>query len=166
MMDGESYLYAIVEAGVALAGFSAIAIAFSSNGPNQDGAYSKVVIARLVERSLMASLFALLPILLFELGLSGRVVWLVSSGTLAIYGASALVRTLRRRDVMFQLGLRWPMTVLLFLVAIAVIVVQVLNAIGAILAQSLRWHMLGVTWLLATAAYTFVIYLRAWLRST
>ncbi len=34
-MDGESYLYALVEAGVALAGFSAIALALESRGAHQ-----------------------------------------------------------------------------------------------------------------------------------
>lgn len=163
-MDGESYLFVLVEAGVALAGFSAIAATLGSKEPHESGTMQRLIVARLVERSLMASLFALLPILLFGLGLSARIVWLVSSGTLAIYGAFTLTKTLQRRTTVLQLGVRRPLVVLLFLIAIAVIMVQVLNAVGAVIAQGLWWYTLGVTWLMVTAGYTFVIYLRAWVR--
>lgn len=47
-MDGDSYLYALVEAGVALAGFSAIALALESRGAQQGEARQKALIARLV----------------------------------------------------------------------------------------------------------------------
>jgi hypothetical protein len=65
---------------------------------------------------------------------------------------------------MLQLGIRWPVVIFLLLAALAVIAVQVLNAIGAILAQGLWWYTFGVTWLLVTAGHTFVFYLRAWVR--
>jgi hypothetical protein len=165
-MDGESYLYALVEAGVALAGFSAIAAILGVKDPHESGTTQRLVVARLVERSLMASLFALLPILLFGLGLSGRIVWLISSGTLAIYGAITLTRTLQRRAIAHQLGLSRSLFILLVLIALAIIIVQVLNAIGVVLAQGLWWYTLGVTWLMVSAGYTFVIYLRAWVRAT
>ena len=52
------------------------------------------------------------------------------------------------------------------LTAVAVIIVQVLNAIGLVLSQGLWWYALGVAWLMVTAGYTFVIYLRAWIRAS
>ena len=166
-MDGESYLYALVEAGVALAGFSAIALALESRRTQQSEILHKTVIARLVERSLMASLFALLPTLLFGLGITERVVWLIASGALATYGALWLFHTIyRRRDTVVQMGVGRANLVLLGLIAVAVIIVQVLNAIGLALSQGVWWYALGVAWLLATAGYTFVIYLRAWVRAS
>lgn len=166
-MNGESYLYTLVEAGVALAGFSAIALALESRGAPQSESRSKAVIARLVERSLMASLFALLPTLLAGLDLPARIVWLIASGSLAGYGAFRLVQTLRHHgETMAQMGVGRASRFALALIAVAVIAVQVLNAIGFIPSQGLWWHALGVTWLMVTAGYTFVIYLRAWMRAS
>ena len=157
-MEGESYLYALVEAGVALAGFSAIALALESRGAQQ---------SRLVERSLMASLFALLPTLLSGLGLSERIVWLIASGSLAGYGTFRLVHTFRtHRETMVQMRVGRASSFALGLTAVAVIIVQVLNAIGLVLSQGLWWYALGVAWLMVTAGYTFVIYLRAWIRAS
>jgi hypothetical protein len=65
-----------------------------------------------------------------------------------------------------ELGLSRPLTVVLSLIAVAMIIAQVLNAIGVGLSQGVWWYTLGVTWLMVTAGYTFVIYLRAWLRAT
>ncbi|HXW09672.1 MAG TPA: hypothetical protein VD737_03600 [Steroidobacteraceae bacterium] len=166
-MDGDNYLYALVEAGVALAGFSAIAIALESRGVQQSETRQKAVIARLVERSLMASLFALLPTLLFGLDISERIVWLIASGSLAGYGAFRLVQTLRtHKETMVQMRVGGATRFVLGLVAVAVIIIQVLNAIGFVLSQGQWWYALGVTWLMVTAGYTFVIYLRAWMRGS
>lgn len=166
-MDGESYLYSLVEAGVALAGFSAIALALESRRAQQSEAHQKVIVARLVERSLMSSLFALLPTLLSGLDLPERIIWLVASGSLAVYGTSRLVQTLRKRkDAVAQLGIERASIFFLGLIAVAVIIVQILNAIGLVLHQGVWWYALGVTWLLVTAGYTFVIYLRAWIRAS
>lgn len=166
MLEGESYLFAIAEAGTALAGFSAIALALTVNNPNWDDVKARLLVSRLVERSLMAALLALLPVLLVGLRVPGRVTWLAASGTLAIYGAVAVARTLHRRDVALALGVSRGVQGLLFALALAMIVIQVLNALGAVPGPGLGWYMLGVTWLLATAGYTFVIHIRSWLRST
>lgn len=166
-MDGGSYLYALVEAGVALAGFSAIALALESRGAQQGEARQKAVVARLVERSLMASLFALLPTLMSGLGLSERILWLIASGSLAGYGAFRLVHTMRNhKETMMQMEVRPATRLVLALIAVAVIIIQVLNAIGFVLSQGQWWYALGVTWLMVTAGYTFVIYLRAWIRAS
>ena len=166
-MDGESYLYSLVEAGVALAGFSAIALALGSRRTHQGEVHQKVIVARLVERSLMSSLFALLPTLLSGLDLSERIVWLIASGSLAAYGALRLIQTLRtRRDTIAHLGIRQTSIFFLGLIAVAVIIVQILNAFGVVLSQGLWWYAFGVTWLLVSAGYTFVVYLRAWIRAS
>jgi hypothetical protein len=166
-MDGESFLYTLVEAGVALAGFSAIALALETRGTQQVETRQRAVIARLVERSLMASLFALLPTLLSGLGLSERIVWLIASGSLAGYGAFRLVHTVRtHRETAVQMGVGRASFFALGLTAVAVIIVQVLNAIGLVLSQGLWWYALGVAWLMVTAGYTFVIYIRAWIRAS
>lgn len=165
-MNDEGYLHALVEAGVALAGFSAIALALESRSAQQGEARQKAVVARLVERSLMASLFALLPTLLSGLGLAERILWLIASGSLAGYGAFRLVHTLRHhKETMAQMGVGRATRFVLFVVAIAVIIIQVLNATGFVLSQGQWWYALGVTWLMVTAGYTFVIYLRAWMRA-
>lgn len=115
----------------------------------------------------MASLFALLPTLLSGLGLPERIVWLIASGSLAGYGAFRLVHTFKaHRETMLQMGVGRVTSFALGLIAVAVIIVQVLNAIGLVLSQGLWWCALGVSWLMASAGYTFVIYLRAWIRAS
>lgn len=162
-MDGETYLDTVMLAGVTLAGFSAIAVALEIRTTELSETRRKAVISRLVERSLAASLFALLPTLLSGLGLSERPMWLIASGALAAYGASRLVNTLRNhRETVAQLGVARAGLFIHVSIAVAVIIVQVFNAIGLVLSQGLWWYALGVTWLLWTAGYTFVFYMRTW----
>lgn len=166
-MVGETYLYTLVEAGVVLAGFSAIAVALEIRSTRLSETRRKAVIARLVERSLMASLFALLPALLSGLGLSERIVWLIASGSLAAYSAFRLVNTVRNhRGTAAQMGVGRASFFVFALIAVAVIILQVLNAIGLVLSQGLWWYALGVTWLLLTAGHTLVVYMRAWVRAS
>jgi hypothetical protein len=162
-MDGESYLYVCAQIGVALSGFSAIATVLRAR--EQIGAIDKLIVARLVERGLVAAFLALLPILLSGLGLPDRLVWFCASGLLVVYGVVALRMTLRNRSPLRQLVPSWLYYVILVIGA-AVIAVQALNALGlGIIAQGAWWHLLGVTWLLVTAGYTFMIFVRAWVRA-
>jgi len=121
-MEGENCLYACVEAGVALAGFSALMIAFRQREPSQLSAYDRALIATLVERGLMVVCFALLPILLLGLGLDRPAVWAVSSAALALYFLSLAIRTSRlrqqnREETRIVTGIMfWPLLVLGMLV--------------------------------------------------
>jgi hypothetical protein len=166
-VEGSDYLYACVEAGVALSGFSALIIALRRREPLQFSAYDRQLVANLVERGLMAAFFSLLPILLFGLGFSERLVWLFSSGAFVAYGISIAIRSWRSRlpdqaDSQLVSGaLFYP----LMAVGLALIAVQALHAVGLGLQQSVWWHLLAVTWLLTSAGYLFVFVLRAWVRA-
>jgi hypothetical protein len=166
-VEGSDYLYACVEAGVAVSGFSALIIAFRRREPAQFSAFDRQLVASLVERGLMAAFFSLLPILLFGLGLSERFVWLLSSGSFVVYGVSIVMRTWRplRLDRAGSQFLSGPLCYLLMTVALTLISVQALHAIGLGLKQSVWWHLLAVTWFLASAGYLFVFVLRAWVRA-
>jgi hypothetical protein len=115
----------------------------------------------------MAALFSLLPIPLFGLGLSERLVWLFSSGSFVAYAISIAMRSwhsLRLDQAGSQLlsgVLFYPLMAL----ALVIIAVQALHAVGLGLQQSVWWHLLAVTWLLASAGYLFVFVLRAWVRA-
>jgi len=166
-MEGADYLYACVEAGVALSGFSALIIALRRREPTQFSAYDRQLVASLVERGLMAAFFSLLPILLFGLGLSEQLVWLFTGGTFVAYGISIAIRSWhsRRLDQAGSQFLSGALFYPLMALGVVLIGVQALHAIGLGLQQSVWWHLLAVTWLLTSAGYLFVFVLRAWVRA-
>ncbi len=162
-MDGADYLYACVEAGVAISGFSALVIALRGREPVALAEYERRTVVRLVERGLMAAFLSLLPILLSGLGLPNHLVWFTSSGMLALYGLYSAIKTWRARRLADQI-VPAPLFYLLTVVGLVVIGIQVLNAFDLGLAQSVWWYLVGVTWLLASAGYAFMFVLRAWAR--
>jgi hypothetical protein len=167
-MDGEEYLYACVEAGVALAGFSALVVVLRQRGARELPAFDRTLIANLIERGLMAALFSLLPRLLIGLGLASASVWSASSAALAVYVASLAVRGFRNsRRFPEEATQVFPRRVvpILYLVGVAVIVIQVLNVLGLGIHRDLWWYLLGVSWVLVSAGYSFLIILRSWVRA-
>jgi hypothetical protein len=163
-MDSQSYLLTCVEAGVAMSGFAAIAMALRGRSPDEIAVRDRLIVALLVERGLVGAFLALLPILLAGLVLPDRLVWLVSSGLLVAYGVFTQLKTVRNRDIAVQLGSSWLFYFLL-LVATTALGIQVLNALGIGLTQGIWWYLLGITWLLVSVGYTFILFVRSWVRA-
>ena len=67
-MPGSEYLLTCAEVAVALAGFSALVVAIMDRGSRENAAFSRGLVASLVERSLFALFFSLVPVLLGGLG--------------------------------------------------------------------------------------------------
>ena len=163
-MEGAEYMYTTSEIGVALAGFAALVIAFRQR---QDSALSdsdRRVVASLVERGLMAAFFSFLPILLFGLGLSERLIWFFSSGTFVAYGVSIIIRSMRSRKISRGLASN-PVFYILFAIGVLMVALQVCHALGLGLNQSAWWYLVAVTWLLVSAGYRFFFVLHGWVRS-
>jgi len=165
-MEGSEYMYAAVEAGVALAGFSALVVALRHRDDKSLSASDRLVVASLVERGLMAAFFALLPILLFGLKISAELVWLVCSGLFFLYGISLVIRAIRSRKIVAVASdiLPSPLYYALMLIGILVVILQLVHALGIGVTQSAWWYLVAVTWLLTTAGYRFFFVLRRWIR--
>ncbi len=156
-------MYTAVEAGVALAGFSALIIALRQRDDRSLSTSDRMVVASLVERGLMAALFAFLPILLFGFDLSAAVVWLICSGAFFVYGTSIFVRAMRSRRQSARLVPAvqfYPLVV----IGILIIILQLLHALGVGITQSVWWYLTAVTWLLVSAGYRFFYVLLGWIR--
>jgi hypothetical protein len=158
-------MYTTAEVGVALAGFAALVISFRQREGSPLTDLDRLVTANLVERGLMAALFSFLPILLFGLELSPRIVWFVSSGAFAVYGVSAVTRSLRSRRL--SGGLVAPIGFYTLIgVALLIVALQVCHALELGLRQSAWWYLVALTWLLVSAGYRFFFILRQWVRTT
>ena len=165
-MDGSDYLYACVEAGVALSGFAALALAIRSRTTVEYTAFERLSVATLVERGLAVAFLALLPLLLHSFSLNDGTLWAASSGTFFAYGVSTLVRGFRAR----RSGVNRDLASLKVLNALlaagcVVLLLQVANALNVGVDQGVSWYLLAVTWLLFSAAYRFWFFLASWVRA-
>ncbi len=167
-MEGSEYMYAAVEAGVALAGFSALVVALRHRDDKSLSASDRLVVASLVERGLMAAFLALLPNLLFGLNFSTELVWLVSSGLFFLYGVSLVIRAIRARMNVAEASdiVPSPLYYALMLIGILIVILQLAHALGIGVTQSVWWYLVAVTWLLTSAGYRFFFVLRGWIRES
>ena len=165
-MDGANYLYTCAQISIAIVGFSSIAVALrqkqGSNFDEQDGHRIRIII----ERGLMAALLAILPLLLNHFGISGILLWRISSGVLAAYTISLLVRRYMARNKGFRIVLNPISFWALFVTGVAIAIIQLLNTAGVFSIFHLGWYLLGLTWLIVTAGYVFGFSVYAWTRAT
>lgn len=163
-MEGSDYLQTCAEVAVALAGFAALVVAIRQRGADGIPPLVRRLVLSLIERSLVATLLALLPELLWGLGLPPRAVWAIASGALSAYVATLAWRVVTpdvRREVVGSF-LSLPLFGLTYSVGIVVILLQLAHALGIGLQQSVWWYLVGVAWLLASVGYLFYFVIRGW----
>jgi hypothetical protein len=165
-MDGSEYLQTCAEIGVALAGFAALAMILEQRPGAPDTSIVRVYVATLIERGLAATFLALLPSLLEGIGIPIRIVWLLSSGSFAVYGISLARRAIVNRKIHPEQGdvVSGTMVRVLFATGFAVIALQAAHAFGIGIEQNVWWYAVGIVWLLASAGYLFFFVVRAWVR--
>lgn len=163
-MDGSDYLLTTAEVAVALAGFSALIIVLRQSDSREIPAG---LIANLIERSLVAAVLSLLPVLLAGLELSEARLWFTSSGLLGIYIVSLAWRgvTIRRREPGASELISGPGFAFFFVLGLFVMVLQFANALGVGVQQSVWWYLVGLTWLIASAGIMFFLSVRFWARA-
>jgi hypothetical protein len=164
-MEGSEYMYTAAEIGVALAGFAALVISFRQRQDLSLSESDRLVVASLVERGLMAAFFSFLPILLFGLGLSERLIWFFSSGIFVAYGVSIMIRSARSHKISRARASN-PAFYFLYAVGVLMVALQICHASALGLRQSVWWYLVAVTWLLVSAGYRFFFVLRGWVRAT
>ena len=154
-MEGSEYLYTVAEVSVAFVGFAAIVIAVRLRSKELDE-FEHILVAWLVERSLAALGFALLPNLLHFFGVPLDRSLPFGSGLLAMYFLAVFVRMLRHyRDrnipvIVSRRGL------LIRLVIVGVFLSsQMLAALELLPFGPLGWYLLGVSGLLVIAGGIF-----------
>jgi hypothetical protein len=164
-MNRSEYMYTIAELGVGLSGFAALIIAIRRRSESSLSDSDRDTVTALIERGLMAAFLSLLPVLLFGLGLSEPLLWTVSSGVFVIYGITIPYRALRLRKELIKNGaLPKAMFYGLTGLATAVVILQLLHAVGVGMQQSAWWYGVGITWLLAAAGHRFLYLVQRWFR--
>jgi len=165
-VTAQDYLYACVEAGVALSGFAALAIALRSRGEREYTAYERKLVASLIERGLLAALFALAPMLVGSFTSTERAAWSVCSAALFIYAVSVVVRSaLIQKETEAQRMVGRRTFLALFVLGTPATFAPILNVLPLGTSQGPHWYLLAVTWLLASAGYIFWFLVRAWVRA-
>ena len=162
-MNGSEYMYTVAEVSVGLSGFAATVMVMRHREGSSLSSLDRLMVATLIERGLMAAFLSLLPVLLFGLGLSEPLLWAVSSGTFVIYGIWIAYRGIRNRRYIIDTMMSMSLYFGLIGIGVAVIIVQLMHALGVGMQQSAWWYMIGVTWLLVTAGYRFFFILREWI---
>lgn len=165
-MEGSDFLLTCAEVAVALAGFSALVVALGRRGADDLAVQYRGLVGSLIERSLVAVFLSFLPILLFGLGVSPRLLWFASSGALAAYIVSLAWRSarLRKRDPTLEALVAGPAWGVLFGLGVLVLLLQLVHAVGLGIHQSVWWYLVGLTWLLVSVAYVFYFAVRRWAR--
>jgi len=165
-MDAADYLQTCAELAVAIAGFSAVALALRQQPGKQfednDGYRIRVII----ERGLTAALFAMLPLLLGHFEIPENIIWRTGSALLGTYGLSVMARRYIGRSRENRILASRIMAKILVTVGIAMILVQVANAAGLFSSYYVGVFLLGVTWHIVSAGYVFGFTLYEWTRST
>jgi len=155
-MNGAEILTTIAQLGLAITGFSGIAIAFNRQ-PGRLSSVEKFRVSILFANSLAATFLALLPFAFFYMEWSDARIWRTASALLALFSggfltvqAAQVPRFFREHRQLFHLGQ------LAFVVGGHVInaIVQLLNALGLVRAR-LSIFILGLLWLLFHSAFQF-----------
>ncbi len=162
-MEAAEFLYTSAEVGVAISGIAALMVAIGQGRKGAIDAQTMLYVGAIVERGLASAFFALLPILLSGFDLSPGVLWLSSSGLLAMYITSLGYRSYRTRmkERFLATSLHGVTFSLLLIIGFMVAGLQMVHASGLLLEQSIWWYALGVAWLLVTMGYVFMIFLRS-----
>ncbi|MFK7899041.1 MAG: hypothetical protein AB8G23_24640 [Myxococcota bacterium] len=165
-MTEQEYLYACVEAGVAISGFSALAIALRSRDDREHTAYERTLVASLIERGLLAALFALLPMLVGSFTSTEQAAWSVCSAAIFVYAVSVVVRSvIARREPEARRMVGRRTSLVLFALGTPATFAPILNVLPLGVSQGPHWYLLAVTWVLASSGYIFWFLLRAWVRA-
>ncbi|MEP1471760.1 MAG: hypothetical protein ABJK25_12365 [Halieaceae bacterium] len=162
-MEAVDYLYTCAEIGVALSGFAALVVAIGQKSRGDSNATDIWYVNVIIERGLVAALLAMLPILLDGLGVPQNFLWSICSGLFAIYIFTLAWRSYRTRVAWKD---DYPVMSsgvfsILMLLGLCVMVLLIFHAFGIFLEQSSWWYVLGVTWLLVSLGYVFLMFLRS-----
>ncbi len=155
-MPGTEYLLAVAALAMAFVAFSVIVLVIRQIAGGALTAFHILLVRYTVECGFIATLFALLPVLLGLSNLSRGTVAQVSSGLLAaLYLVYVPHYIMRRRRVMP--GPLPPRFLIIGVISIAIDAGLWLNAIAWPFNAAIWPYALGVTWILVQAAIVFIL---------
>lgn len=148
-------LATIAEVGVAIAGFSAVALALTSR--IRELTLPMFLLRTMIIDGLYPALLALVPAGLFAVGLSAALVWRVSSGV-AVVGALAgwPLYFREQRGARDEIPVASRMSLVLWFLGGTAGLLQLLNALGFFFAPGFSAFYFGLWLLLLIAAAKFV----------
>lgn len=154
MSDDIGSLLTLAELAVAFAGFSSIVVLFQRRGEGDWSRLDAMRFRTMLQASLVAAFFAVLPLPVAKLGASSELVWSLCGCILAVaLGAGGVVQFRFRRHFAGTANMvRWALFQLFFWAAF---VAQVLNASGVALHREPGPYIFGVSWLLFQAGWQF-----------
>jgi hypothetical protein len=154
-VEGESSLQTLAEVSIALAGFASLLVVLRRGGSASLSEGEGADLFVVVGGSLMVLLFSLLPLPLGHLGLSGPLLWGISSALLSIGLALGYLAILRQRSRLLAAGVQ-PLFPRLSGFAVhaplPVVALLILNATGMLLGRGPGLYILSLILVLALSA--------------
>ena len=156
-MEAQNVFLTIAEVSVAFAGFSGVVGIFGRRSPGKWRSGEILRFWQMIEVSLSALIFSLLPFVFHYIGLSDAATWAACSGLLAVVSsvqmARAGFRTVKAAgtDPSIKLGFTIP----LLLIGVVIVLFQVGNALGIVFNRELAPYLIGVFWQLSLACVLF-----------
>ena len=167
-MDPQGTLEVVAEISIAVTGFAGIVGALAGEKLKPDHPSVWLPFWAMIEFGLVTLFAALLPLLPHYLGATDRVIWVVSSGSVAVFLVCHLLvvfphfmRAEREGSRVRVLALDVPITASLFFVLVS----QLLNAFGFGLQQSAGGFLIGLFLLLVVSGLNFAYLMYVLVRS-
>ena len=163
MLQGSDVLTILAEIFVAFTGFTGIVAAL---GQRSEGKWRPIDVIRfrsLLEASVGGLILSVSPFAFYYFGAAQTDIWRIGSALLAIYIVFGFFKTIRRHqklrandDPDFVPGVRW----FLLIVAIPVVAMLTLNALGIGLHEAFPGYLVGLIFVLLMCCAMFFLLLR------
>ena len=156
-MEAADFLLTVAEISVAFAGFSGIVAVIGRRAAGEWRTGDVLRFWQMMEVSLLALIFSLVPFGFHYLDLPPSTVWAASSGMLAAASGIQALRSVARtmRALGSDESLSFLFSAFFFLIGLVVIAVLILNALGIIFEQAAGPYLIGIFWQLSLACVLF-----------
>lgn len=156
-MEGESIFLTIAEISVAFAGFSGVVVVMGRRSAGDWRTGETLRFWQMIEVSLTALVFSLLPIVFHHIGLPVAYTWASCSGMLALVSGIQMGRAVWRtkKAARTDKSISLSFTTLFFLVGIVVVLLLIGNTLGIGFKRTLAPYLIGVFWQLCLGCVLF-----------
>lgn len=147
----------IAEVSVAFAGFSGIVAIFGRRSPGRWRTGEILRFWQMIEVSLSAFVFSLLPFVFHYAGLSDAATWAACSGLLAFISSVQMARAGFRtvKAVGTDPSIKLGFTIPFLLFGVVIVLLQIGNVLGVVFHRELSPYLIGVFWQLSLACVLF-----------
>jgi len=150
-MPFETFLI-IAQIAVALTGFIGITVTLRHG---RDAGFSRLLLASILQTTLGAALFAVVPDLLSPL-LTPAMMWRVACGSFGLYHLVIFARHILRQRSLKQMS---AVQLVVTIASVPIIGLKLTVGFGVLVAYAYSIYYLGLIWLLGVACYSFTLIL-------